>query len=126
MWTVKGDTEFAEKSYRKAIELNPTQSEIHYGLAALLDEKGDFDEAQKEYLAALEHDPVNSRERRHPEGRQGALPKIGNLTLPPLLSFGEKEALEACLEGGRRRVGVRGERRHFLARLCVCVCVYST
>ena len=53
----EGKIEEAEKSYKKAIELNPDYAEAHYTLGVTLQDLGKLDEAEKSYKKAIELKP---------------------------------------------------------------------
>lgn len=58
--TEAGKVEDAIASYRKAIELDPTQWEAYNNLGVILAAHNQIDEALKLYRKALEHDPGNT------------------------------------------------------------------
>ncbi|MFB3923125.1 MAG: tetratricopeptide repeat protein [Terriglobia bacterium] len=57
------DTLRAEQSYRRAIELQPVESRVHFSLAKLYETAGRRAEAIRQYQAGLETDPGNSEAR---------------------------------------------------------------
>jgi len=56
----RGEYDEAIKEFRKALELNPERSEIHYNLGLVLEAKGLLQEAIQEYKKALELNPEDA------------------------------------------------------------------
>lgn len=56
-----GDSDGEIAAYRKALELEPGNSEVHGNLGAALDKKGSREEAIEHYTTALKLDPENAR-----------------------------------------------------------------
>jgi Flp pilus assembly protein TadD len=61
----KGDLNSADNSYRRAIELDPTDGEAHNNLGIVLQAKGDLIGAEKCWRRAIEIDPKDASARKN-------------------------------------------------------------
>ena len=107
-----GDTDEAEKSFRRALELRENWTLPMVGLASVLMQKSDFPEAKNLLNKSIELDPQNSeafvalanlhlRAKSSPETLKGFLPKLQNLTSQPNSSasaWAARAAIERSLE----------------------------
>lgn len=57
----KGDTPAAVQQFRAAVQANPKEPNVHFGLAYLLWTQKQYDEAIPEFKKELENDPQNSQ-----------------------------------------------------------------
>jgi tetratricopeptide (TPR) repeat protein len=61
----KGDDAGAIEQFRNAVEADPEQPRVHFGLGYLLWKQHNFEEAVKEFQAALRNDPGDQRARAY-------------------------------------------------------------
>jgi len=55
-----GKYDEAEKEYREALRLDPGNADIHFNLAALLQDQIRYQEAEEEYRKAIELNPLHA------------------------------------------------------------------
>ena len=72
------DGERAEQSYRRALELQPYESRVHFSLGAVYASAGRRAEALREYQAGLETDPANPEARASLEKLKSDIQKTPN------------------------------------------------
>ena len=54
---LKGETNFAVRQYRAAIELDPDDAEAYFGMGEAFRRRGDFAEAERHFMRAFKIDP---------------------------------------------------------------------